>query len=287
MDRKTLRAMAYSPSHITGFFVIFKKGSTGAGVNVKEGVVTEVVAKPSKKSKIIIKINGKKVKAKTSERVIRKILARLKNKKYFILVKHKTKIPIGYGLGISGAGALSLSLAINKALSVGLTKKECVDIAKEAEIEEGTGLGDVIAEQYYGIMIGKKPYPSKEVEIIPTNKKYVVLGFFKPIKTKSVIRNPAMKQKINKVGIKCMKILEKEKTLEKFIELCDFFSRESGLLTRRLKKIKEKIPYANMSMLGETLFVITNEPMKEANKMRRYTKRILISEISKEGAKTI
>lgn len=284
-----MHAKAYSPAHITGFFAIFRNGSTGAGINIKDGVVSEVSAKEAAKNKVEIRINGRKAKAATSAKVIEKFLKLAKNKKrnYEINVNHKTKMPIGYGLGISGAGALSLSLALNKALNLKLSKEGCVQIAKEAEIEEGTGLGDVIAEQFHGLMIGKKPYPSTDAEIIPIKEKYVVLAFFKPIETKKVIRNPAMKKRINKTGLGCMKELEKRKSLGNFVKLCNRFSKESGLLTKKLERIIEKVPVASMAMLGETLFIVTNNPSGAKKIMAKYSKRIAVSGIAEEGAKVI
>ena len=158
-------AKAYSPTHITGFFAIYENGSTGAGVNLQEGMITTVNAKKSKTTKIKIKINGKKEHAETSRKVIEKYLAKV-SENYSIQVNHKTKAPIGYGLGVSGSGALSLSIALNKALKTNLTKAQILEIAKQAEIEAGTGLGDVVAEQLHGILVGLPPFPSTKAKII-------------------------------------------------------------------------------------------------------------------------
>ena len=281
-----MKAKAYSPAHITGFFAIFRNGSTGAGINIKDGVVTDVSAKEAAKNKIEIRINGRKEKAKTSFNVVNKFL-KIAKKKYLLKINHKTKMPIGYGLGISGAGALSLSLALDKALGTGLSKKECAQIAKDAEIEAGTGLGDVIAEQFFGLMIGKKPYPSTDAEIIPIKEKYAVLAFFRPIETRKVIRNPAMKKRINKIGLECMKEFEKRKSLGNFARLCNRFSKGSGLLPKKLGKIIKEVPVASMAMLGETLFIVTNNPARAKKILRKYCKRIAVSEIAEEGAKVI
>jgi len=53
-------ARAYAPTHITGFFKIFKNGSTGAGINLEEGMTTKIEIKRAKKEKIEININGQK-----------------------------------------------------------------------------------------------------------------------------------------------------------------------------------------------------------------------------------
>jgi len=280
------KAKAYAPSHITGFFVIYRNGSTGAGINIEEGVTTEVIAEKNNKNKIEIKINGKKKKAKTSERVIKEFLKKT-NKKFEVKVNHKTKMPQGYGLGTSGASALSLALALNKALGLRLAKKKCVEIAKKAEIKEGTGLGDVIAEQFHGLMLGKKPYPSQNVEIVHIKERHVVMAFFAPIDTKKVITSKRKKEKINKSGKKCMEEFSKRKSLGNFMKQCKHFSRDTGLLTKRLEKVIHKVPVAGMAMLGETLFIVTNNPARAKKILLRHCKKVQISRIAEKGAHLI
>src|SRR3989344_9111736 len=152
-----------APGHVTGFFKIYPNGSTGAGFNIENAMKTEVTAENAAKNSYKIYINGKLRKdAVTSEKVIQKYLKKTK-KKFSIVVRHFTEYPIGYGLGLSGAGAFSLSKALNKALGTKLKEKDVVDIAMRAEIEAGTGLGDVVAEQFNGMIIGLLPFPSKKV----------------------------------------------------------------------------------------------------------------------------
>lgn len=277
-----LKASAYAPGHITGFFKIYRDGSTGAGVNIEKGAITTVSAKKGR-GRISIFINGKRSFAPTSRNVLGKYLKYLKEP-YSITIKHRVEMPIGYGLGMSGAGALSLSLALNKALNLKLPKQDCVNIAKNAEIEEGSGLGDVIAEQFYGLMIGKRPYPSTHVEIIPIRERYAVLAFFAPIVTKKIIRSKKWKKKINSAGGKCMKELDKRKTLGNFTKLCNYFSFETGLAQKKLRKIIEEMPFASMAMLGQTLFIITNNPARAKKMLLKYTKRVAVSKIAQKGA---
>lgn len=280
-----LKAKAYSPAHITGFFAIFKGGSTGAGINIEEGVLTSISAKESKAYKITIKVNGKAKKVGVSERTAKKIIA-ITGKKFAIEINHKTKLPAGHGLGTSGAMALSTSLALNKALEANLSREECIMLAAGAEIEEGTGLGDVRAESLAGegILLGKKPYPSREAETININETHVAIAFFGPIETKKIIRNPAMKKKINKAGLKCMEEFEKRKSLGNFVKLCNRFSRESDLLPAKLEKIISKVPVASMSMLGKTLFIVTNNPLKAKKILKKYSKKVIVTRIAEKEA---
>ncbi len=278
-----MKVEAYSPAHITGLFKIYKKGSTGAGVNLHKGVKTAVDVKKAERNSIKVLINGRKAAVPASYNLVRKFLE-LKNGNYRIAANHKTELPIGYGLGLSGASALSLSLALNKALNAGLGKRECVLLAQMSEIEEGTGLGDVIAEQFSGLMIGKKPYPSTRVQLIPISERFVVCGFFAPIDTKKIIRSKGWKEKINAAGEKYMRELNKKKTLENFVRCSNCFSLETGLASKRIGKIIRELPDASMAMLGQTLFTITNNPKKAKRTLQKYTKRIAVSRIATKGA---
>lgn len=281
-----MKTKVYAPGHITGFFKIYSNGSTGGGINIEKGITTTVKAKEADGNKIRILVNGKKTNAATSRNVVEKFLE-LEKKKYEIEINHQTTLPIGYGLGLSGSGALSLSLALNKALGTGLKKRECVDIARRAEIEEGTGLGDVIAEQFSGLIIGKRPYPSKDVYEIPIKEKYIVMGFLRPIETKKIIKNKGWKEKINRAGESCMREMAKGKSLGNFVRLCNKFSTETGLARGKIRKAIEETRYASMAMLGQTLFIITNNPNRAKKALKKYTKRIAVSEIATWGARLL
>ncbi|MDP3762557.1 MAG: hypothetical protein Q8Q97_00600, partial [bacterium] len=278
-----MQVAAQSPGHITGFFVIYPNGSTGAGLNIKDGMKTTVRFHRGKKDEL--RMNGKKTKLIVSEKVLgifRKKTRTPAAQKVKVL--HTTKFPIGYGLGISGAGALSLCIALNRLFKAGLDKKEILAIAKQAEIECGTGLGDVVAEQFSGVMIGKKPYPSKGIEKIRAKEKFVALGFFNPMSTKKIIRSPSWKRKINKTGLACMAAINMEKTMPRFVGLCRKFTGESGLATPQIKKVMAKVPGASMSMLGETVFMPDTNPKNALKALGKYCKRAMVARIATKGA---
>lgn len=277
------KAAAQSPGHITGFFRIYKNGSTGAGINVENGMKTKV--QTAEKNEYYL--NGKKTKLIVSEKVAEKFRKK-SGKKFKAKIIHSTKYPIGFGLGISGSGALSLAIALNKLSETKYSKREITEIAKMAEIECGTGLGDVIAENYAGLIIGEKPFPSQIAEEIKCTEKFIVFGFFKAIATKKIIRSKEWKKKINAIGAECMNEFEKEKTMQKFIQLSRKFSLETGLATKQIRKVMEKMPKASMSMLGETIFIpaLKIEKAKKIEKeLKKYCKKTIIAKIALHGAR--
>ena len=266
--------------HVTGFFKIYANGSTGAGFNIRDAMSTEVVAGHAEKNTHKIYINGKLSKdAITSGKVLQKCLKKTR-KKFAITVRHSTKLPIGYGLGLSGAGALSLSRALNKALGLKLKEKQVVDIAAKAEIEAGTGLGDVIAQQFMGMMIGLPPYPSRKVARLKNKYRYAVFAFFAPITTKKIIRSREWKKVINIFGDYAMKKVSEKKTADEFIRLCRIFAMQTKLLTDNVKPVLKEFPESSMAMLGETAFVLTNDPKETGNRLRKICKNTAVAEIS-------
>ena len=269
-----------APGHVTGFFKIYSNGSTGAGFNIENAMKTEVTAEPASKNTYKIYINGKlRRDAITSEKVIQKYFKKTK-KKVSIVARHFTEYPIGYGLGLSGAGALSLSRALNKALGTKLKDKDAVAIAARAEIEAGTGLGDVIAQQFSGMMIGLPPFPSKKVAQLSNPYKYAAFAFFSPISTKKIIRSREWKKVINIFGEYAMKKVSEKKTADEFIRLCRIFAMQTKLVPDSIKPVLKEFPQSSMAMLGETAFVLTNDPKEVVEGLKKISKNTAVAEIS-------
>jgi pantoate kinase len=278
---------AYAPAHITGFFKIYPDGSTGAGVNPKKGAVTKVELENGTPGLEII-INKNLTEGQVSKNVVDEFIEinhSLSEK--FIRIKHELTYPVGYGMGMSGAGAFSLALALNQVSNSKLSYDDCMFVAMRSEIKAGTGLGDVIAQKYHGLMIGLPPFPSRNVEVINSSKKYVACGFFAPISTGKIIRDSSWKEKINSVGSECMAELEKDKSYKKFIELCRYFSLETGLASPEVRKVMGKLPESSMAMLGQSVFVLTDKEQEAHSLLKPYCERIEVSEISTKGAHVI
>jgi pantothenate kinase (EC 2.7.1.33) len=68
-----------------------------------------------------------------------------------------TSLPLGSGFGVSGALALGTALAANAVFDCGKTENELITLAHCAEVEAGTGLGDVVAQAHGGLPIRIDP----------------------------------------------------------------------------------------------------------------------------------
>lgn len=262
-----MRGMAFSPGHITGFFVIKdrhkdvrKKGSLGVGICLSKGVFTTVNIRKSDKQKIDVFLNNKKSSANVSRFTAKKILG---EKKYHAIIKSALQLPVSQGFGMSGAGALSTGIAINRALKLNLSFNEIVEIAHESEIFNKTGLGDVAAESAGGaeMRIKEGLPPFGEIKRIKWNHDIVLCILGKGMKTKTVLSNPEQRKKINRYGVMCMKEMMNKTTIENFFHLSYDFALKTGLADEKIiKAIEEANKYGTSSqaMLGNSVFAVGN-----------------------------
>jgi len=268
----------YSPSHITGFFEIcdnknpLYKGSIGCGIVLEAGCVTEVSFNNHAKTRI--KIDGREAEANTTKYVVERLAG---TSEVMVLVSTNFEVPVGCGFGASGAGALSTALALNELLSLNMTVNEVAQTAHCAEVENSTGLGDVIAETYGGVVIRKKPGPPGigVIDRIPYRNEKISYVAFGKKSTKSVLTEGGEETKriINKAGRDAMKALMRKPALETFMRASREFSLQSELISDTCKDAIEAVAaegkVASVAMLGETVFVIgDSEALREFGEVK-------------------
>jgi len=265
-------AKAFAPGNISCIFVIRrakspeKSGSLGVGFTVNKGVTVTIKKAHDKKhnKKIIIKnknrniiyFNNKKINFPTVDSTIEK----LTDEK--IIVDIKSGLPLGSGFGLSGASALATAYALNRLLKLKKAKKELAMVAHIAEVENLTGLGDVINQYYGGVLVKYRPSYMFKAEKLPIKNKEVYYRYFSRLDTKKIISDGKIKKRINKAGLKALgkiKKMGKKADLENLIAISKDFAVESGLLkNRRIKgmigNIERKKGNASMIMLGNAVF---------------------------------
>jgi len=267
-------AKAFAPGNISCIFVIrktknsAKSGSLGLGFTVNKGVKVTIkkIYNNQKNNKKVknnyigtkknkIYYNNKKINFPTVNYVIEK----LTNEK--VIVNIKSELPIGCGFGISGASSLATAYALNKLFNLKKSKKELALTAHIAEVENSTGLGDVVNQFYGGLLVKFKPSYMFKVNKIPIKNKKIYYIYFSSINTKKTISNKKIKNKINNSGIKALNNLKilKNKNLKNLIKISKEFSINSKLLQNKkvieiIKKIENKGGNASMIMLGNAVF---------------------------------
>lgn len=270
---------AYSPSHITGFFAIcdhkdpLYKGSIGSGIVLEAGCVTEVSLGNNLPGKARITINGVEEEAATTRYVVEHLAGSTA-----VCVSTNFEVPVGCGFGASGAGALSTALGLNELLSLNMTVNEVAHVAHCAEVENSTGLGDVIAETYGGVVIRRKPGPPGigVIDRIPHRNEKISYVVFGPKLTKAVLAEGGeeLKRQINEAGKNALKALTRKPTLENFMCASREFSLLSGLMSDTCKDAIEAVDaegkVASVAMIGEAVFVIgESEALREFGAVKR------------------
>ncbi len=266
-----MHGSAFVPGHITGFFEIFddtdpiKAGSKGAGLVLDKGVYTTVKVKEG--DKISVLLNGEPCDCPVTRAAVDDILMRT-GKTYSVEVLHELDVPMKHGFGISGAGAFGTALAASRALDINFTINQCGAIAHKAEVLNRTGLGDVTAQSAGGLVIRTKPGApgTGATDRIFCDKRILTFVVGGEMETRRILLDRTKKKKINAVGKECLRKLLKDPTPERFLGLSRKFATETGLMDEKLYSAVETLEKngiaASMSMLGNCVFTLTDEPEK-------------------------
>lgn len=249
----------FVPAHITGFFSIenhgidLQKGSCGAGFLLDKGVKTTI----SPSDELKIEVN------QGSDVVVREVLNIFECDDDFKITQD-IQVPIGCGFGTSAASALSLSLAINEFLDLGYSTEICGQIAHKAEINMGSGLGDVIAQTGWGLVLRTEPGAPGIGEIKSfSDEIFILTKTFGEIDTASVIGDAAMVNLISDTGFKYLTKFVESPSIDNFLKYSYEFSQKTDLLTGEVKSSIEylnsidDILGASMAMLGNTVFAFS------------------------------
>ncbi|MHB9288484.1 pantoate kinase [Halobacteriales archaeon Cl-PHB] len=247
-------AQAFVPGHVTGFFTVdrdedpTKAGSRGGGVALADGVT--VTVRPSEDPQTAL--NGDPVEVEAVDRVLRALDAPAD-------VRGVTDLPLGSGFGVSGAMALGAALGAGAVFDRELSENELVTVAHGAEVEAGTGLGDVVAQARGGIPLRLEPGGPHQgvVDGIPARPRveYLSLG---ELSTEEVIGGDVAS--LTEVGEAALSRVVAEPTLEGFMHASRRFSREAALLSDEVREVIQDVSDAGgsaaMAMLGETVFAL-------------------------------
>jgi len=250
----TDEATAFVPGHITGFFSSHpdddptKAGSRGAGVTLAEGV--EVTVRPA--SETTTSLNDSSIDVAPVGRVLDALDVTAS-------VSASTELPLGAGFGVSGALALGAALAANRAFDRRLSENELVTIAHGAEVQSGTGLGDVVAQAKGGVPIRLEPGGPQHnlLDAIPARARVEYVSFGE-LSTEDVLAGNT--DRLSEAGKTALSRVVGEPTLRSFVYASRAFAREADLLTDRVRgailDVNDVDGEASMAMLGDTVFAL-------------------------------
>jgi len=249
-------ASAFVPGHVTGFFSVHRgpedtpstTGSRGAGIALSDGVSATVspAAEPA------ISFRGERIEMDAPKRVLDSLGVSAR-------VAIETPLPLGTGFGVSGAVALGTALAANAAFEYSHTENELAAVAHAAEIDAGTGLGDVVAQARGGVPLRLEPGGPGvgTLDGIPAAGRIEYVSFGS-LSTAEVLGGDT--DRLTDAGERALAALRDGPTIERFMALSRTFARETGLCTPRVEEtiddVVENGGEATMAMLGETVFAL-------------------------------
>jgi pantoate kinase len=258
-NAKPAQTRSWVPSHITGFFAAHRRddplqsGSIGCGLCLSLGATTIIESAPEIQDTEIV-LNGAVSRAPVSRFVVEKLA------KKPVRVKTELEMPFGAGFGASGAGALGCAYALNSHFDLGLTADQAACFAHAAEVVNGTGLGDVIAQNTGGLVVRLEPGAPgigriDRIPVPPLPVDYVVRG---PISTRDVLSDEGAMSSVSKAGEAALKELLKRPTLQDFMQLSRRFTVQSNLASDwaldAIEAVEAAGGMASMIMLGDAVF---------------------------------
>ena len=277
-----MKAKAFCPGHITGFFEICmsddeeKSGSRGAGMCISSGATSIVEIKGDK---IEVEIDGRKG-GEVTEWALRTLTEK------GIKAKVELSLPQSQGFGMSAAGTLSSAIALSSLLSI--SREDAIRAAHVAEVRHSTGLGDVVSSVHGGIEVREEAGLNGKISRIEGGGELVVAVLGDKIKTEDILKNERTADKISEVGRECTDEILARPTLENFFLLSRRFAEETGLMNEKVRKaVKEACKYgtASMCMLGNSVFAM-GDTKRIAKVLSKYGK-VYTCSVDEKGARVL
>ena len=277
-----MKAKAFCPGHITGFFEICmsddeeKSGSRGAGICISHGATSIVEIKGNG---IEVEINGRKG-GEVTEEALRMLTEKGAR------AEVELSLPQSQGFGMSAAGTLASTLALSSLLSI--SRQEAIRAAHISEVKHSTGLGDVVSSVHGGIEIREEPGLYGKISRIEGGGEVVVAVLGSEMKTKDILKNERMADRISESGRECMNEIIASPTIENFFFLSRKFAEETGLMNEKVKKAVEEAcrhGMASMCMLGNSVFAM-GDTKKIARVLSKYGK-VYTCTVDEKGARIL
>lgn len=172
------------------------------------------------------------------------------------------EVPLGHGFGASGAATLATAVAANAEFDLGLERESLVERAHHAEVEAGTGLGDVFIQDAGGLLWSADG-DRHRVEVDAA----VEYSTFGSVSTSEALGDDQTMARVREVGAELLDRLPDEPDLRTVTALSWEFAKRTDLVTDRVEREVERVRdaggEASMAMLGETVFGVDAEGVLE------------------------
>jgi len=237
-----MSATAAAPGSVTTVFVP-QDGEASLGVSfaTADGVTATVerAAEPT------VVLDGQPTEVEPVSGVLRRLDAPAR-------VRLSTDVPIGCGFGVSGAATLATALAVNADQQLGHERTALVQAAHRAEVEAGTGLGDVFIQDRGGLVwdLGAGLCHTERTARI----EYVSFG---EMETAAVLGDEGAMKRVAEAGQAALGTLDPTGPLGPLFEASWRFAERVGLATASVSAavadVRDADGAATMAMVGETV----------------------------------
>ena len=245
---------AFAPGSVTAVFAPGETAdqSKGASVAIADGIVADVTRADGRDAdEPLVTVGGDPTDFEPVELALRK----LDVSEGAVRADLTAEIPIGRGFGASGAATLATVIAANAECGLDRSREELVEIAHRAEVEAGTGLGDVFVQNCGGLVVGDGGEPrtfERETAI-----EYASFG---PIATEEALADEELMTRIAREGTAALDALPGDPSLERLTREAWAFARAIGLPTDEVREAVADVEAAggaaSMAMVGETVFAV-------------------------------
>ncbi|MFC4449421.1 GHMP kinase [Halorussus aquaticus] len=168
------------------------------------------------------------------------------------------EVPIGRGFGASGAATLATAIAANAEFGLGRSREELVEVAHRAEVEAGTGLGDVFVQNRGGLVVGDGGDTRKYDRETP-----IEYASFGPIATEEALADDDLMATVAREGSAALDALPDDPSLARLTREAWDFAEAIDLPTDEVRATVADVEAAggtaSMAMVGETVFAVGAE----------------------------
>jgi pantoate kinase len=244
MSATARSATAHAPGSVTVIFAPPAEphdGSFGVSFAIEDGVTATVELD----SVTTISLDGEMTDFEPVEIALRTL-------DVTAAVSLASAVPVGYGFGASGAATLATVLAANEVFDLEESREELVDVAHRAEVEAGTGLGDVFIQDRGGLLwnTGDGRQRAEVTESI----EYTA---FDGIATSEVLADEQVVQRVRESGRESLARFSSDESLRDALDLSWEFAQRTGLATEHVadevQRVERAGGVASMAMVGETV----------------------------------
>lgn len=237
-------ATAFAPGSVTPIFVPPQSpqdGSFGVSFAIEDGV--DAMVEPSADTSV--SLDEESTTFEPVENVLRQL-------DVSAAVSLTASIPVGYGFGASGAATLATALAANDTFDLERSREDLLEAAHRAEIEAGTGLGDVFIQDRGGLVWNTGDGPQRSE--LAADLEYTAID---GIATSTVLEDEQTVECVRECGRESLSRFSPKNSLRELLDLSWEFVQRSGLATDRVSEEVQRVERddgaASMAMLGETV----------------------------------